>query len=93
MEAQICWKLNVNSTYADKLLEYSTQQEHLEISNLDSSTMNPLNVSDMDNMTAVDSETFFPACRVVNGTTNILLQYDEIMDIKIWKPRVSYTFP
>ena len=92
MEAEICWELDVNSTYAIKLLEHSPKEPRWKVTDVQNAVSN--NISETYNDTTNNTEeeaTYFSACpsKLSSHDVNRLLHFDKIKEIELWYPRVS----
>ena len=99
MEAQTCWALKLNSTYATHLIQYDQDiQLDLELDVRNETFSFTKGTSFESYGSYVGSrDTTFPVCKHVFerwNTSNfhalyLLLHRDSIMDIELWRPMVS----
>ena len=99
MEAQTCWALKLNSTYATHLIQYDQDiQLDLELDVRNETFSSTKGTSFESYGSYVGSrDTTFPVCKHVFerwNTSNfhalyLLLRRDSIMDIELWRPMVS----
>ena len=99
MEAQTCWALKLNSTYATHLIQYDQDiQLDLELDVRNETFSSTKGTSFESYGSYVGSrDTTFPVCKHVFerwNTSNfhalyLLLHRDSIMDIELWRPMVS----
>ena len=99
MEAQTCWALKLNSTYATHLIKYDQDVQldlELDVRNETFSFTKGTSFESYGSYVG-NRDTTFPVCKHVFerwNTSNfhalyLLLHRDSIMDIELWRPMVS----